>query len=107
MDLNILQNGRLLLMTKPLQVAPAGGRELLCKLNYEALHSLCGDRLVLCELQDEGFVGAALNAFRGHIDGITDASIEQALESIRNEHITQVFVEYPFTGFDQAAIFSI
>jgi hypothetical protein len=86
---------RLMLVTKALQSAPAGGRELLCKLNYDALLSLCGDRLVLFELQDAGLrgVGAGLNAFRGYIDGISDASIEQVLDLIRNGQVTQVFVD--------------
>ena len=78
-----------------MHAVPTGGRELLCKLNYDVLLSLYGDQLVLCELHDDGLRGlkGALNAFRGHIDGLNALSIEAALKKIREANIPQVFVD--------------
>lgn len=86
---------RLMLVTKPLEGSPSGGRELLCKLNFDALHSIYEERLVLFELprQRPNGVAANINAFRGHIDGLNTACIEQALQTIRDKQIAQVFVD--------------
>jgi glycosyltransferase involved in cell wall biosynthesis len=86
---------KLLLLTKQLDTTLQGGRELLCLLNYDVLHSLYAGRLVLWELRDDRRHGVSgiLDAFRGHIDGLDVASIEAALMQIRESRVTQVFVD--------------
>ncbi len=68
---------------------------MLCKLNYDALRSILGDRLVLFELnkvRPNNFL-EILNAFFGNIDGLTTENIQQAILQIKNEKINQVFVD--------------
>jgi polysaccharide biosynthesis protein PslH len=86
---------RVMLVTNQLQVAPAGGRELLCKLNYEALKVIFKDRLLLLELPSRPLQGikSVMSAFGGHIDGLTDATIENALQTIGSERVGQVIVD--------------
>ena len=84
-----------MLVTNQLQTSPAGGRELLCKLNHDALHETYGDRLVILELprQSPRGVKSIMSAFNGHIDGVTGASIQCALQAIERERICKVFVD--------------
>lgn len=87
--------GKIMLVTKMLERNPAGGRELLCRLNHDALHALCGNNLVVFELPDGRFRGFStyLNAFRGYIDGLNVSSIEAALKKVQDTQTTQVFVD--------------
>lgn len=80
---------------KKLHASPSGGRELLCKLNYDALHEICGDRLVLFELPMESMRGVRgyVNAYRGYIDGLSEATVDAAIEIIRDMNVEQVFVD--------------
>ncbi len=89
------RHNKLLLLTKKLELAPKGGRELLCKLNYDSLHSIYSDRMVLFELMDGGLrdLCSIINAFRGHIDGVNNTSIGNALLLIRESEVSQVFVD--------------
>lgn len=93
---------QIILITKDLDKCPKGGREMLCKLNYDVLRSIYADQLVLYELREDkirGFSGA-FNAFRGHIDGLNSASIEVLLMRIRESQVKQVFVDGSnFGGF--------
>jgi len=84
-----------MLLTKALDEAPTGGRELLCKLNYDALSSVYSDGLVLFELKAGRLLGtqAYINAFRGYMDGLNDASIEKALRLMRKVKVSQVFID--------------
>ena len=41
---------KVMLLTKQLDMSPAGGRELLCKLSHDALQDIYGERFVLFEL---------------------------------------------------------
>lgn len=86
---------KLLLLTKQLHARPAGGRELLCKLNRDALKDIYGDRLVAFELPRGRLLGlkAIATAFRGHIDGLNDATINMALETIQAENVGKIFVD--------------
>ncbi len=90
-----LPRHKILLLTKPLDPAPAGGRELLCKLNHDALKAIYGDRLVVFELPAGKLQGtrAYLNAFRGHIDGLSTDSIAAVLRMVDAGHIAKVFVD--------------
>lgn len=85
----------ILVVTKKLDTVPAGGRELLCKLNYDALKALYGERLKLFELAANRLQGARayLNAFRGHIDGLNADSISAAMRTIEAENVGKVFVD--------------
>lgn len=82
-------------MTNHLQDSPAGGRELLCKLNHDALNALYGDHLVVFELPRSRLQGlkSIINAFRGHIDGLNNAVISKALQTIQAENVDKVFVD--------------
>lgn len=86
---------RVMLVTNRLQDAPAGGRELLCKLNHDALKDIYGDRLVLLELPRGRLrsLKSIINAFRGHIDGLNTATIATALKNIKTENISKIFVD--------------
>ncbi|MCI5164667.1 MAG: glycosyltransferase [Candidatus Electrothrix sp. GM3_4] len=86
---------KLALLTKQLEKSPSGGRELLTKLNYDALHSIYGDNLVLHELPDACLSGiyAKLNAFFGQIDGLNSQYIELTLKSIQGKGVSKVFVD--------------
>ena len=67
----------------------------MCKLNHDTLRTICGNNMVVFELPVDSFRGVSsyLNAFRGHIDGLNEASIEAALKKIHEARITQVFVD--------------
>jgi glycosyltransferase involved in cell wall biosynthesis len=84
-----------MLVTSTLHEAPNGGRELLCKLNFDTLKSLYGERLLLVELPRARprSIGQVMNAFRGHIDGLDQASISAALALIDSGHVDKVFVD--------------
>lgn len=87
--------GKVMLVTNQLQDFPAGGRELLCKLNHDALKEIYGERLVLFELPQRRLQGlkSAINAFRGHIDGLNIAVIAEALRKIQTENVGQIFID--------------
>lgn len=86
---------RVMLLTNQLQDSPAGGRELLCKLNHDVLKDIYDDRLVLFELPRGRlrWWKTIFNAFRGHIDGLNEAILNNALQTIEEENITKVFVD--------------
>ena len=86
---------KLMLVTKTLDASPSGGRELLCKLNYDALHDIYGESLLLFELATTrpSGISAYLNTFRGHIDGLSVATIYAALMKIKDQRISHVFVD--------------
>ena len=94
-DNNISYKPRVLLITKQIDISPTGGRELLCKLNYEALREIYGERLVLFELPRRPLQGilTILNAFKGHIDGLDGYITASALLIIQREKIDMVFVD--------------
>jgi glycosyltransferase involved in cell wall biosynthesis len=86
---------KVMLLTKQFGPDPRGGREMLCKLNHDALTSIFGERLVLFELPSArpSNLRETFNAFRGHIDGLTAETINDAIEFIRRENVGQVFVD--------------
>ncbi|MCK7551563.1 glycosyltransferase family 4 protein [Marinobacter goseongensis] len=85
----------LLLITNSLQKSPSGGRELLCKLNHDALRSVFGDQFFLNELPSNSISGivAYFNSFRGYIDGLTKDTIGVALQVVHDNNIKKVFVD--------------
>ena len=85
----------IMLITNNLENSPSGGRELLCKLNHDALRAIYGERLMLFELPRSRLHGlrSIVGAFRGHIDGLNDAVIAKALQTIQARNIGKVFVD--------------
>jgi len=86
---------RIMLLTRQLQPSIPGGRELLCKLNHDALQEIYGKRLVVFELPRRKLKGVSsvMKAFGGHIDGLNSASIDSALQTIRAENVAKIFVD--------------
>jgi len=86
---------KVLLLTKQLDMSPTGGRELLCKLNFDALSKIYGERLVLFELPRRPLQGirSVLSAFKGHIDGLDESTIDRVLQIIQRENVGKVFVD--------------
>ena len=76
---------KVMLLTKQLDPDPRGGREMLCKLNYDALSSLFGDRLVVVQLPfaRPSNPREILNTFRGYIDGLSDQIINDTIKRIQ------------------------
>ena len=74
----------LMLITNKIEESPKGGRQLLCKLNYEILKELLGSNLVVFELTKNQVrtSGSVFNAFKGHIDGVTDNAIYNIIKDI-------------------------
>lgn len=84
-----------MLVTNKLDASPSGGRELLCKLNHDALKEIYGARLVLFELPRRSPHGirSIVSAFGGHIDGVTSESIADVLGMIQARHVDKIFVD--------------
>jgi polysaccharide biosynthesis protein PslH len=86
---------KILLITNTLDESPSGGRELLCKLNYESLTGLYGDDVTLFEL-DKGGPASLLQmfqAFKGYIDGLSPKVIAEILDTVRERRIDAVFID--------------
>jgi hypothetical protein len=85
----------ILLITKKIEIRPSGGRELLCKLNRDCLKDIFGEDLHVLELESRPLTGVRsfLGAFKGHIDGLNSAAIEQAVRQIRSNQISLAFVD--------------
>jgi hypothetical protein len=94
-DIKAVSPSGILLVTNSLEDSPAGGRELLCKLNHDTLNDIFGECLVLFELPQRRLQGltSAINAFRGHIDGLDAPGIGKALQVIQTKNIGKVFVD--------------
>lgn len=97
---------KILFLTKDMHGAPAGGRELLSRLNHDALADLYGDRLVVFELSGSRLKGLvpAFNAFHGHIDGLGKRSLSDVLRVIETQQVRTVFVDGSNLGAAVAAI---
>ena len=85
----------ILLITKKIHERPSGGREMLCKLNRDCLKEIFGDALSVLELDPRPVSGAqmVLEAFRGHIDGVSATVIAQAANHIERKGISCVFLD--------------
>ncbi len=92
----------ILLLTNKIDKSPSGGRELLCKLNYDILKESYGDQCTVFELPKNPTSGIKdiFYAFRGHIDGLTSETIAGALQVIQKRNIDKIFVDGSnFGGF--------
>lgn len=85
----------MMLITNRLESSPSGGRELLCKLNHDALKDLYGDRLTVLELSKRPIRGLkrAARAFTGYIDGVDAETVDSALHEIGAKNVEKVFVD--------------
>ena len=76
---------------------PKGGREMLSKMNLEALSMICPDCLKVCELARSRdkvtSLTLILRAFRGHMDGLTEQNVSEVLKIIQFDGVRQVFVD--------------
>ncbi|MBG0792642.1 glycosyltransferase family 4 protein [Methylocystis sp. H62] len=95
-----------LLITKKIETRPAGGRELLCKLNRDCLKDIFGEDLHILELDGRPLTGVCsfIGAFRGHIDGLNSAVIAEAVRQIRTNRIGLAFVDGSNLGEVAAAL---
>jgi glycosyltransferase involved in cell wall biosynthesis len=86
---------KVLLITNTLDESPSGGRELLCKLNFESLSGLYHDSLHLFELEKSGPTSLVqmFHAFKGYIDGLSPKAITDILDTIREQRIDAVFID--------------
>jgi len=84
-----------LLLTNRLETYPAGGREMLCRLNHDALRDIYGDMFKLFELLRPGKSGlrSFIKLYKGYIDGISRDVIADMLQLIGSDHVTTVFVD--------------
>jgi glycosyltransferase involved in cell wall biosynthesis len=89
------QHTSILLLTNQLETSPTGGREMLCKLNYDVLSRLYGSDLFVFELAKQPIhkLMSVINAFKGHIDGVSNESIDSALQVISAKNVVKVFVD--------------
>lgn len=94
-DVQLDALGNILLVTNTLHISPNGGRELLCKLNYEVLLGMKGRNFFLYELSQAGVTdfSSMLEAFKGHIDGLSCSSISSIIDKIRAEKIDFLFID--------------
>jgi glycosyltransferase involved in cell wall biosynthesis len=92
---SLVLDSKVMLLTKQLEISPKGGRELLCKLNHDALKEIYGERLVLFELPRRPLQGirSVLSAFKGNIDGLDESTIAAALQIIQRDNVGKVFVD--------------
>lgn len=84
-----------ILLTNQLHASPSGGREMLCKLNHDVLVEIFGDRLTVTELTKQPISGfkSAVNAFKGHIDGVNVETIDRVFQDIISKNIDKIFVD--------------
>lgn len=84
-----------MLVTNMIEKVPSGGRELLCKLNHDVLTEIYGDRLTVFELAKNPIrrLKTAINAFKGHVDGINTETIDVVLQAILAKRVEKIFVD--------------
>jgi glycosyltransferase involved in cell wall biosynthesis len=97
---------QIMLLTKKLDPTPRGGREMLCKLNHDALTAIFGQRLVVIELPPTrtSTPSEIFSAFRGHIDGLNAQTIADVINHIQRANVHQVFVDGSNLGGFVAAL---
>jgi glycosyltransferase involved in cell wall biosynthesis len=88
-------NPKVMLLTKQLNMKPTGGRELLCKLNHDAMKEIFGEQLVLFELprRPQQGLSSILRAIKANIDGLDESIIATGLQLIQRENVYKVIVD--------------
>ena len=84
-----------MLITSQLDNSPAGGREMLSKLNHDLLSDTFEDCLTVFEINKKPIRGikAIAQAFKGHIDGVNVDISNQIFLLIQSKKIQKVFVD--------------
>lgn len=84
-----------LLITPPLESTSVGGRELLSRVNHDALAEIYGAKFMLLELPNRPMRGprALFWALRGHIDGLDEAVIQQVIATVSDGKNWDVFLD--------------
>ena len=84
-----------LLITNEIEKNPKGGRELLCKLNYDILSNLFEDELKIIELKKkcDTKTNKIKDTLQGNIDGINSNTIKIILQDINKENIIKIFID--------------
>jgi hypothetical protein len=85
----------ILLITNKISSAPKGGREMLCKLTFDILKNIYKDNFFTIQLNTNSITNYKdiVNAFKGHIDGVNDDSINETLRLIKAKNIAKVFID--------------
>jgi glycosyltransferase involved in cell wall biosynthesis len=93
--MNSSSKAKIILLTNQLHTSPSGGRELLCKLNHDMLKDIYGERCLVLELPKNPIRSfkSIISAFKGHIDGLSNDFITDALQQIQAKKIEKIFVD--------------
>ncbi len=85
----------LILITNKLEIGNIGGREQLCQLNHDLLNSLYNNQFDLIELRKKKTLNLVerLMAFKGHIDGLDETTIELIIQRIKRGNAGKVFID--------------
>ena len=89
------QASNLLLVTNKFERPPMGGRQMLCKLNHDALYHIYGRRLTLLEVEKKPFrcLFDIMYGFRVYIDGVNAGFINSVINAIKFNKIDCIFVD--------------
>jgi glycosyltransferase involved in cell wall biosynthesis len=90
-----LKAKKLLLITKSIHGRPFGGRELLCRLNERLLQELFWGRFLKVYIDDSAISSLAkgIGVLHGRVDGLDAATIFKIVNMIREENVSQVFID--------------
>jgi len=90
-----MNNCKLILITNKLYKNPIGGREQLCKLNFNLLSDIFGDNLILIELNKKSLSNIidGFGIFRGYIDGVNKNMVNAIIKSIDINNVGKVFID--------------
>jgi len=85
----------MLLITNKLKTGNIGGREQLCRLNYNILQSIYKDKLYTLEIKKHTLNSFfnKISAFRGYIDGIDENILTSISNIIVKNNIHEVFID--------------
>jgi glycosyltransferase involved in cell wall biosynthesis len=88
-------SNNLILITNTIDSVPTGGREKLCKLNYDSLKEIFSDNFTAYQLEKKPVSGIKeiIRAFKGYIDGLTVESLSDVVKTIQKNHVDTVFVD--------------
>jgi hypothetical protein len=87
---------RILLLTSKLELSPTGGREMLCKLNYDVLANIYGEELFVLEIKKHSNHAAKTSintVIKGYIDGVNANVVNKLLHIIDINNISKIFVD--------------
>ena len=85
----------ILLLANTLEISPIGGRELLCKLNYDLLKDIYKEHCMVYEVPQvkQNSIINTFNKFRGYLDGLSYETMVEVLHLIESKKIDKIFVD--------------